>query len=613
MSYRNPQIVVDNSGSAYGGIIANFGATVAKGIDSFTQQRAKAAEIARKREESTQLALNQSELRENQRIDKFLQTVPDKSMNDAVRDEVKRMATTGEGNTVNVNGKDYTIGSVQAQALLNSNPNLDKDTREAYLQVVSGYNKYMNDMGALASSITVNNEQIGLDKEGFISKDYDIKGEGGVGTSNLIASMSVNNNPIEGVESKKQYSRPYNSNTKKYDNILNIKSRIDKNSVIGKSWIANNLIDNADGSVSFEEELNEKGEPTGYLTTTFERNLNEVGENGLGLIVKIQPQGAENTLANAGFINPKTAQATGEGFVTSKINGARTLDNGIRVTTSETHFNAKALENNQAYVADNKKIAAGITALPLDQQVKYMANNLGWGNLGEKEWAKMTDVQKSTMITDSLQEDDLRKMLKGDPNKNPIMSRAATSNDVALYAVDKQIINEGDTIYFTETMSKADKLPKVDKPTDKDNKGKDFYDKVRKDPVGYYEERTGIKPGYEVNAKGDTIITLPEDDKNPKEVFNMSNSAQRKDFYNQLLKKSEMALGNSADSKKTRMQFEDALSQGTAQKSSSVAKAKKEKDAAEISNIPKSLLSNELLEKAMKKKKPGKYNNINKE
>ena len=31
-------------------------------------------------------------------------------------------------------------------------------------------------------------------------------------------------------------------------------------------------------------------------------------------------------------------------------------------------------------------------------------------------------------------------MLKGDPNKNPIMSRAATSNDVALYAVDKQII-----------------------------------------------------------------------------------------------------------------------------------------------------------------------------
>ena len=270
--------------------------------------------------------------------------------------------------------------------------------------------------------------------------------------------MSVNNNPIEGVESKKQYSRPYNSNTKKYDNILNIKSRIDKNSVIGKSWIANNLIDNADGSVSFEEELNEKGEPTGYLTTTFERNLNEVGENGLGLIVKIQPQGAENTLANAGFINPKTAQATGEGFVTSKINGARTLDNGIRVTTSETHFNAKALENNQAYVADNKKIAAGITALPLDQQVKYMANNLGWGNLGEKEWAKMTDVQKSTMITNSLREDDLRKMLKGDPNKNPIMSRAATSNDVALYAVDKQIINEGDTIYFTETMRKADKL-----------------------------------------------------------------------------------------------------------------------------------------------------------
>ena len=573
MSYRNPQIVVDNSGSAYGGIIANFGATVAKGIDSFTQQRAKAAEIARKRKESTQLALNQSELRENQRIDKFLQTVPDKSMNDAVRDEVKRMATTGEGNTVNVNGKDYTIGSVQAQALLNSNPNLDKDTREAYLQVVSGYNKYMNDMGALASSITVNNEQIGLDKEGFISKDYDIKGEGGVGTSNLIASMSVNNNPIEGVESKKQYSRPYNSNTKKYDNILNIKSRIDKNSVIGKSWIANNLIDNADGSVSFEEELNEKGEPTGYLTTTFERNLNEVGENGLGLIVKIQPQGAENTLANAGFINPKTAQATGEGFVTSKINGARTLDNGIRVTTSETHFNAKALENNQAYVADNKKIAAGITALPLDQQVKYMANNLGWGNLGEKEWAKMTDVQKSTMITDSLQEDDLRKMLKGDPNKNPIMSRAATSNDVALYAVDKQIINEGDTIYFTETMSKAAKL---NDNSDGVNNGKNAYNEFIKDPIGRYFESTGVKLGVKEDKEGNKIYTFPPRSEGEEPVeLNMSNKNNEKLFYNMLLGVTKMGTGNSAKDKLFRKQFEAALEKGTTAKK---IQAKKESD-----------------------------------
>ena len=294
------------------------------------------------------------------------------------------------------------------------------------------------------------------------------------------------------------------------------------------------------------------------------------------MIVKIQPQGVENTLANAGFINAKTADATGEGFVTSKIDGARTLDNGVRVTTSETHFNANALKTNQTYVADNKKIAAGITALPLDQQVKYMANNLGWGNLGENKWAEMTTAEKDEMIMKSLEEDDLRKMLKGDPNKNPIMSRAATSKDVALYAVDKQIIKEGDAIYFTETMRKADKLPEVSKPTDKDNKGKDFYDKVRKDPVGYYEERTGIKPGYEVNAKGDTIITLPEDDKNPKAVYNMSNSTQRKDFYNQLLKNSEMALGNSADSKKIRMQFEDALLQGTAQKISSISK-KKEK------------------------------------
>ena len=479
MSYRNPQIVIDNSGSEYGKMIANFGANVAKGIDSFSEQRKKAREVARKREESNQLALNQSELRENQRINKFLKTVPDKSMNDAVKDQIRSMATTGEGNTVNVNGKDYTIGSVKAQALLNSDPNLDKDTREAYLQVVNKYNGYMDDMGSVAASITINNEQIGLDKEGFISKEYDILGEGGKGTSNLIASMAINNNLIEGVESKKEYNRSYNSATKEYDNILTIKSRIKKDSTIGKSWANNDLYENEDGSVSFEEELNEKGEPTGYLTTTFERNLNEVGENGLGLIVKIQPQGVEDTLSNAGFTDPKTADATGEGFVSSKINGSRTLENGIRVTTSETHFNQKALFDNRTYIADNKKIAAGILALPLDQQVKYMANNLGWGNLEGRSWADMDTDLRTKMITNSLKEDDLNKMLSIDPQKNPLQSRKATASDVASYAASKQVIKEGDPIYFTEKLSRAS--------ADKDKLGKNEvsakeYFKILQDP-----------------------------------------------------------------------------------------------------------------------------------
>ena len=157
MSYRNPQIIIDRSGEIWGKAIAGFGANVAKGIDAFAAVHEQAQAAANRRKESNQLALNVSELKENEKINKFVKSLPDKSMNDQVGQTIREMATTGLKNTVNVNGKDYTLGAIKAQALLKSDPNLDKDTREAYLKIVSGYNQYMDNMGGVASSITVNN------------------------------------------------------------------------------------------------------------------------------------------------------------------------------------------------------------------------------------------------------------------------------------------------------------------------------------------------------------------------------------------------------------------------------------------------------------------------
>ena len=120
MSYRNPQIIIDNSGDIWGKAIAGFGANIAKGIDTFAAAQAKGQEAANKRRESNQLALNISELKENERINKFVATLKDKSMNEQVGESIREMATTGAGNTVKVNGKDYTMGAIKAQALLNT-------------------------------------------------------------------------------------------------------------------------------------------------------------------------------------------------------------------------------------------------------------------------------------------------------------------------------------------------------------------------------------------------------------------------------------------------------------------------------------------------------------
>ena len=457
MSYRNPQIIIDRSGEIWGKAIAGFGANVAKGIDAFAAVHEQAQAAANRRKESNQLALNVSELKENEKINKFVKSLPDKSMNDQVGQTIREMATTGLKNTVNVNGKDYTLGAIKAQALLTSDPNLNKDTREAYLKIVSGYNQYMDNMGGVASSITVNNSELRPEEPGFISQNYDIQGEGGEGTANLIAAMSVNSQPIEGVESKKEYGRDYNKDTGKYDNTLTINSRIDKNSIIYQSWLKNGLTTNGStekGNLTqqFEEELDSNGNPTGYVTSKFERNLNEIGEEGLGLIVKIPEQGDINKALNdAGYRDPKTGIETGLGFVKEKIVDNRVLDNGDTVKSTETHFDAASLKNNPAYELINKATADKITALPLDQQIKYMSNNLGWGGIEKTPWAQMNVDAKKALITKTLVDRDLRNMMGADKD-NLLKTRKATPEDVAKYKADNKVIVEGNDIYFTEKL-----------------------------------------------------------------------------------------------------------------------------------------------------------------
>jgi len=462
MSYRNPQIIIDRSGEIWGKAIAGFGANVAKGIDTFAAVHEKAQAAANRRKESNQLALNVSELKENEKINKFVKSLPDKSMNDQVGQTIREMATTGLKNTVNVNGKDYTLGAIKAQALLKSDPNLDKDTREAYLKIVSGYNQYMDNMGGVASSITVNNSELRPEEPGFISQNYDIQGEGGEGTANLIAAMSVNSQPIEGVESKKEYGRNYNKDTGKYDNTLTINSRIDKNSTIYQSWLKNGLTTNGStekGNLTqqFEEELDSKGNPTGYVTSKFERNLNEIGENGLGLIVKIPEQGDINKALNdAGYRDPKTGTETGLGFVTEKVVRNEVLDNGDTVTATETHFDAESLENNTAYQVINKATFDKIDSLPLDQQIKYMSNNLGWGGIEKTPWAEMNTKEKEALVKKTLMNRDLRNIM-GVSKKNLLKTRKATPEDVAKYKADNKTIKVDDDIYFTEKLQTVER------------------------------------------------------------------------------------------------------------------------------------------------------------
>jgi len=126
--------------------------------------------------------------------------------------------------------------------------------------------------------------------------------------------------------------------------------------------------------------------------------------------------------------------------------------------------------------------------------------------------------------------------------------------------------------YFLKRIPERLVLSSVKTPTPETKEGpietgKDFYDKVRKDPISYFAAYTGIEPKYD---RKKNTITLKAGDRTDAEkgdkVYNMNNVNARISFYTKLLEYSQAAKGNSKGDKLMRKQFEDAVREGTKKK-----------------------------------------------
>ena len=119
------------------------------------------------------------------------------------------------------------------------------------------------------------------------------------------------------------------------------------------------------------------------------------------------------------------------------------------------------------------------------------------------------------------------------------------------------------------------------------NGGKEFYNEVKKNPVGMYQEYVGIKQISFNREKN--IITIGKEavsgyDKDDPDltkdvVYNMNDSTDRNRFYINLLKASERTKGTSVLSKEEQKGYEDALRSDTSYRSSKLDKKKKEAEA----------------------------------
>jgi len=587
MSYRNPQVIVDRSGEIWGQAIAGLGKDLARGVDAYAAAKRKNQELERKQTEAKQLIANGVSQKFSEGIEQLGSSINDSRISEQFKKTATMMANTGEA--VDINGNSVTIGAIEAQTELKMNPNLDKATRNAYSKIVTDFKGYQSTMVSSAGNIISGLEGLTESSTGMIGKMFDYQGEGIENTRSQIASYSLLNKKMEGITSDKVLTREKGEDGG-FKNMLTINSEIDTNSKTYKDLLAAGLI-------SPEDLVFEEGSTIGKLS--WKRDLATWGEQG-NLIVPIAPEGkTTESMRIAGFTD-KEGNATGKGFNNNAVYTRRRVPGGTE-NKSEQHFDPDSLRDDPAYEAELKGSAAGILALPLDQQVKYITNTLGWSTIKQAKWAGATPTEQTSFLMEQVFEKDLQKIM-GAGGKNRVQTRDATQEDVDQYAADgieisllnPQVIDEATglpavdengkelprtptKLYYTTTKTSVAADPKTKSTkTNKGDQGKDFYDKVKKDPVGYFQAKTGIAPKYETNDKGDKIITLPEEKEtndegevivtNPKQVYNMSNNAQRKDFYNQLFSLSEMGVGQSADSKEVRIQFEDALSKGTARK-----------------------------------------------
>jgi len=118
---------------------------------------------------------------------------------------------------------------------------------------------------------------------------------------------------------------------------------------------------------------------------------------------------------------------------------------------------------------------------------------------------------------------------------------------------------------------------KVETPKTKEGPiqtGKDFYDQLRKNPISYLKEYTGVDAKYDEDNNTITIKAEDRQDADVDLIINMNNPDSRISFYTKLLEQSRIAKGDSKESKLVRKQFSDALRAGTAKKLKPKAKKK---------------------------------------
>jgi hypothetical protein len=436
MSYRNPQIIVDRSAEIWAQAATQFGQTLATGVENYYKAKKEAEEKKKKIDDAKQLYRNKALLRSQKELNEAASKIKDPGLLEQFKTNAINLLNEGEDFTYK--GVTYNIGAIDAETELAINPNLTADERSAYTQIAMSASTYQTSMLEKTGAVIANLDPLKESGAYQIGTNIDIAGQGTDEYKNLVASNTLLNQSVDGVETKKELLRRKNEDGS-YSNIVSINASFDTKSDVWKQLKdAYNLTD---------EDAN----------FTWERDVDKWAGEG-SLVVKLEPDvDTDEALQAAGFIDDKHNQ-TSKGFVSKNIT-TRTVQDGRDFVTSESHFDVDQLRNDQVYRDALAGKASNILAMEQDQVVKYVGNNLGWGDkiTAETLYGKnITEEQRQAFIEEQLFEKDLRRLMP------KYQTREAKQSDVDAYNNDVNIAKDieagktqplqvGDTLYYNTT------------------------------------------------------------------------------------------------------------------------------------------------------------------
>lgn len=274
----------------------------------------------------------------------------------------------------------------------------------------------------------------------------------------------------------------------------------------------------------------------------------------------------QNGLVSKGFKNSDIEAAYGENGAIAQIdaNGnvsmAGNEGRAFLWNERQEHYNVNPYMQKDMVALSNSAKVNGLKGISFTQdeykeQLKAIMSDPKTGNIQALKSLVYDDID-GTALNITQTNPEILEMLEAEtPDLPAIKQKLVDILAPALANVNQTSIGE-----YNKALEDKTNLNKKDLA----EKAQDFYNQFKQNPIGLYEQFTGVAPSYNKETGEVKIYDIDESGKKVLSFkYNLKNAPERNRFYRQLLKYSGYASGTSAGDEELRRAFDIIVGNAT--------------------------------------------------